>query len=392
MSNKKELELIIEDFKKREIYSNCANPENFFNLEDSQRCAYLGIDCTANSLHIGHLLPIMQATRLAKNNFKILLLLGGATSKIGDPSDKLKERPILDPKILLENQKRMEKQLNLIFNRNENKKISLKNLPLYSFFQENEKILNSIYEILELESKIEEKNNENIWKKYLLNIWPDEIKEDSFKIVDNREWLDKLTFVDFIDKCGRNITINYLLAKETIKQRVNSENGLSFSAFSYSLLQAYDFFYLYKNYKCHGQLGASDQWGNFTTGLKMIKSFDNENKCFALSFNLILDDNGKKISKSDVGTSIIWLDKEKTSFKDLFNFFSNMSDKKAIDFVKKFTFISEEKLEKLLEINNPKSLRILQRILMELFFFLIHGEDGLNWIKENSKKVKFLTN
>jgi len=104
----------------------------------------------------------MQATRLAKNNFKILLLLGGATSKIGDPSDKLKERPILDPKILLENQKRMEKQLNLIFNRNENKKISLKNLPLYSFFQENEKILNSIYEILELESKIEEKNNENI--------------------------------------------------------------------------------------------------------------------------------------------------------------------------------------------------------------------------------------
>lgn len=388
MNNEKELESIIEEFKKRGIYSNCANPENFLNLEESQKCVYLGIDCTANSLHIGHLLPIMQATRLAKNNFKILLLLGGATSKIGDPSDKLKERPILDTKILLENQKKMEQQLRLIFNRNEIKKISLKNLPLYSFFQGNEILLKSIYKILELESIIEEKSKEFVWEKYLSKIWPSEIKKNSFEIVDNREWLDKLTFVDFIDKCGRNITINYLLAKETIKQRINSENGLSFSAFSYSLLQAYDFFYLYKNYNCHGQLGASDQWGNFTTGLKMIKAFDNENKCFALSFNLILDENGKKISKSDLGTNIVWLDKKKTSFKDLFNFFSNMSDQKSIDFVKKFTFISEEQLEKLLEINNPKSLRILQRILMELFFFLIHGEEGLEWIEANSTKVK----
>lgn len=388
MNNKKELELIIEDFKNRGIFSNCANLENFLNLENNQRSAYLGVDCTANSLHIGHLLPIMQASRLAKINFKIFMLLGGATSKIGDPSDKLKERPILNTEILLENQKKMEAQLKNIFNRNDNKGKNLKKPPLFSFFQNNEELLKSIYKILELELNFSFEKQNKIWKKYLSKIWPEEIKKDSFEIVDNRNWLDKLTFVEFIDKCGRNITINYLLAKETIKQRVNSENGLSFSAFSYSLLQAYDFFYLYNNYNCHGQLGSSDQWGNFTTGLKMIKSINNENKCFALSFNLILDDNGKKISKSDTGTNIIWLDEGKTSFKNLFNYFSNMSDLKAIDYIRKFTFISENQLEKLLELNNPKSLRILQRILIELFFFLMHGEQGIVWIENNFSNIK----
>jgi tyrosyl-tRNA synthetase len=158
MNKEKELELIIEDFKNRGIFSNCANPENFLSLNDKQRCVYLGVDCTADSLHIGHLLPIMQAARLAKNNFKILMLLGGATSKIGDPSDKLKERPILDTKILLENQRRMEEQLRLVFGRNQNKNVDLKNLPLFSFFQNNENLLKSIYKIFELDLLNKEQN------------------------------------------------------------------------------------------------------------------------------------------------------------------------------------------------------------------------------------------
>jgi tyrosyl-tRNA synthetase len=379
----KKLELIINDFKDRGVFSNCANPDNFVSLEDNQKSAYLGIDCTADSLHIGHLLPIMQAVRLAKNNFKIFILLGGATSKIGDPSDKLKERPILQQKIIEENQEKLEKQLLRIFGRNEEKTLSLKNFPLEHFFINNSNVLKSVYEILNLNHLNNQNEGNKIWENYISYIWPKEVSKNNFKIVDNKDWLNELTFVDFIDKYGRNITINYLLSKETIKQRISSENGLSFSAFTYSLLQAYDFFYLYKNHGCHGQIGASDQWGNITTGLKMIKSFDNKNKCFALAFNLILDENGKKISKSEVGKNLIWLDKEKTDFVDLFNYFNNMSDEKSIDYIKKFTFITEFQMNELLKLNNPKSMRILQRILTELFFFLIHGVLGLEWIKEN---------
>lgn len=380
MNKKKELKLIIDDLKERGTFSNCANIENFLNLNENEKLAYLGIDCTADSLHIGHLLPIMQAVRLAKSNFKIFLLLGGATSRIGDPSDKLKERPIIENEVLFENQKKMEIQLKGIFSRNTNKIFNFKNMPLECFFQNNQNLIHSIYEILGLE-RDNNKKDEN-WERYVSNIWAEEVKEKSFEIIDNRNWLDNLTFIEFVEKCGRNITINYLLSKETIKQRINSKNGISFSAFSYSLLQAYDFFYLYKNYSCYGQIGSSDQWGNFTTGLKMIKGFNNENKCFALSFNLILDDNGKKISKSDKGKSIIWLNKKKTSYKDLFNYFSNMSDQKAIEFVKKFTFITKYQIEKLIKVNEPKSLRVLQRILIELFFFLIHGKEGIKWIED----------
>ncbi len=123
--------------------------------------------------------------------------------------------------------------------------------------------------------------------------------------MNNQDWFSRLTFVDFIDKYGRNVTVNYLLSKETIRQRIASKNGLSFSAFTYSLLQAYDFFYLYKNYQCHGQVGASDQWGNFTTGLKMVNSLDHDNKCFAFTFKLILNESGKKISKSDNDQGVV---------------------------------------------------------------------------------------
>lgn len=379
----KKLELIIEDFKERGVFSNCANPENFTNLKDEQKSAYLGIDCTADSLHIGHLLPFMQAVRLANNNFKIFMLVGGATSKIGDPSDKLKERPILHQQVLEQNQHKIETQLRQIFARTQQTEtIGLHILPLQLFFGTNQTVLFSIHKILNL-AHLLDGDRQIIWKNYLAHIWPTAVKDDSFEIVDNNDWLSTLTFVDFIDKCGRNITINYLLSKETIKQRISSENGLSFSAFSYSLLQAYDFFHLYKNRGCHGQLGASDQWGNVTTGLKMIKSFDNENNCFALAFNLILDENGKKISKSDTGKNFIWLDAAKTDFPTLFNYFNNMSDEKAVDYIKKFTFITQLQMEQLLELNKPKSMRILQRILTELFFFLIHGEPGLLWISKN---------
>ena len=173
--------------------------------------------------------------------------------------------------------------------------------------------------------------------------------------------------MDFIDKAGRNITINYLLAKETIKQRVSSRVGLSFLAFSYSLLQAYDFYYLYENYNCRGQLGGSDQWGNLTTGLKLIKSFYPTNKTFAFNFPLLTDKEGKKFSKSENSKNTLWLNSDKKIFYD---FFRNMPDPQAQKFVCQFTFLNQKQIEELKKLNNPPQLRIFQRILYELMFFL----------------------
>jgi tyrosyl-tRNA synthetase len=174
--------------------------------------------------------------------------------------------------------------------------------------------------------------------------------------------------VDFIDQVGRNISINYLLAKETIKQRL--ESGLSYSAFSYSLLQAYDFYYLYKNYHCHGQLGGSDQWGNLTTGLKLIRGVYPNGKTFGVTFNMLVDKEGKKLSKSENKSGIIWLDENKTSRQEFYDFFRNMPDPQAEIFIRQFTFLSEEQIKELLKLNRPPRLRILQRILYELVFIL----------------------
>ena len=166
---------------------------------------------------------------------------------------------------------------------------------------------------------------------------------------------------------GRNISISYLLAKETIKQRINSETGLSFLAFSYSLLQAYDFYYLYEAYNCHGQLGGSDQWGNLTTGLKLIRGFHPENKTFTFNFPLLTDKDGKKFSKSESGQKMLWLNNEEHQFSD---FFRNMPDEQVKIYIKQFTFLSESQIKELIKLNNPPKLRILQRVLYELIFIL----------------------
>jgi len=367
------LENFLADLENRGIISAVANKENFLALETSQQCLYLGIDCTADSLHIGHLFQLIQIIRFATIGFRIILILGGATSKIGDPSDKLKERPQLEVKEIENSYQQITTQLtNLLLTR----KKMLNFIPLKKFYFEDLDLLSKIYQILQLDKQ-------NPEKKYWQYIWPLSENNSSFQLFNNNDWLSKLSFVDFIDQVGRKITINYLLAKETIKQRVNSENGLSFMAFSYSLLQAYDFYYLYEKYNCHGQLGGSDQWGNITSGLKLIRSYYPENKCFVLTCNTLVDKEGKKISKTG-NQKTIWLSLEKTSFQDLYDFFSNMSDEQVIIYVKQFTFLSDEQIEKLLVLNNPPKLRILQRILLELIFYLLHQQKGLDYLVKKS--------
>ncbi|MCE8168034.1 MAG: tyrosine--tRNA ligase [Candidatus Moeniiplasma glomeromycotorum] len=370
------LHTFFQDLQWRGIIANSANLENFYQLKPEEKVIYLGIDCTGESLHIGHLFLYLQAVRFAQAGFQILLVLGGATSKIGDPSDKLKERPLLEASQIEDYQKKIKSQLERILIRP--KKIEEVNFaPLELFFSDNQELLKNIYNILEIKK---EDRTEKKWEKYLEYIWP--LKENKFRILNNDDWLGKLTLIDF-NKIGQNISVNYLLSKETIKQRVNSETGLSFLAFSYSLLQAYDFYYLYENYKCHGQLGGSDQWGNLTTGLKLIRSFYPENKTFVFTLNLLTDKGGKKFSKSGSSENILWLNSAK---KDFFNFFSNMTDEQVKVYIKQFTFLRERQIEELIKLNakSPK-LRILQRVLYELIYWLNYGG-----VKEIIYKIKLM--
>ena len=187
------------------------------------------------------------------------------------------------------------------------------------------------------------------------------------------------------NKIGQNISVNYLLSKETIKQRVeNPKASLSFLAFSYSLLQAYDFYYLYENYNCHGQLGGSDQWGNLTTGLKLIHGFYPENKTFVLTWNLLVDKDGKKLSKSEGGKKLL-LNGEQ---RDFYDFFRNMPDEQAKIYIKQFTFLEEEQVNELLKLNNPPKLRILQLILYELIHWLNYGETVKSYFFLSNNKQK----
>ncbi|WNE40610.1 MAG: Tyrosine--tRNA ligase 1 [Mycoplasmataceae bacterium] len=387
----KNLELFFEDLNNRGIIANFANLESFYQLKSEEKVVYLGIDCTAESLHIGHLFLLIQTIRFAEVGFKVLLILGGATSKIGDPSDKSKERPQLESDQLNNYFQSIKNQVSRIVFRSSISKITedLDFSPLESFYSYNPQLLSDIYQVLGINK--EEKNQEK-WKKYLSYIWP--LDENKYQILNNEEWLGNLRLLDF-NRFGRNITINYLLSKETIKQRIeNPAAGLSYLAFSYSLLQAYDFYYLHKKYNCRGQLGGSDQWGNLTTGLELIRKTyleekdqnnantnelsvngpdwkdEEKNKSFAFTFNLLTDKEGKKISKSE-GKKTLWLGGEK---KEFYDFWRNLSDEQAKVYIKQFSFLKESQIEELEKLNNPPKLRIFQWILLELIWFLNYGE------------------
>jgi len=212
-----------------------------------------------------------------------------------------------------------------------------------------------------------------------------------FRILNNKDWLEKMNFIDFLRQTGKYLSIAYLSKKEPAKKRI--ETGLSFLEFSYPLIQAYDFYYLYQNYNCRGQLGGSDQWGNLTTGLKLISSFypeeekvsrEKKNKSFAFNFPLLTDKDGKKFSKSGSSDNILWLNSAK---KDFYNFFRNMTDEQARIYIKQFTFLEEQQIEELIKLNDksPK-LRILQRILYELIYWLNYGEIEVHSHFEKSNK------
>lgn len=292
--------------------------------------AYVGIDPTADSLHIGHLTGVMMLKHLQNAGHRPVVLLGGATGMIGDPSGKSKERNLMDEKSLRSNQHALEQQLQ----------------KLLDFSQE---------------------------------------KQNQALLVNNYDWMKDFSFLEFIRDVGKHLTVNYMMAKDSVKKRLgsDSQNGMSFTEFSYQIVQGYDFYYLYQNLNCKLQMGGSDQWGNITTGTELIRR-KSGGEAFALTCPLMIKADGNKFGKTEEGN--IWLDPEKTSPYKFYQFWLNISDEDATRLIKVFSLKDKKTLEELIEKHREEPhRRILQKEMAEELTIRIHGEKELEAAQKASK-------
>ena len=293
------------------------------HLSKNKTLGYIGFDPTSDSLHIGSLVPIFILKHYQNAGHTPIVLLGGATGMIGDPSGKSDERNLLDKKILKHN----EKKLKIQFEKFLDFKSSIPNKAL---------------------------------------------------LVNNYDWMSKFSIIDFVRDIGKHITVNYMMGKESVKKRISKDTtqGMSFTEFTYQLIQGYDFLHLYKEMNCLLQLGGSDQWGNITTGTELIRRKENK-KAFAITCPLIKKSDGSKFGKSEGGN--IWLDKDKTSVYKFYQYWLNISDEDAINYIKVFTFLSKENVEDIIEEHNEdRSRRLLQNKISEIVTLMVHSEQDLN--------------
>ena len=292
-------------------------------LLKNSTAGYIGFDPTADSLHIGNLVQIMTLVHFQKCGHTPVILIGGATGMIGDPSGKSKERSFLDEEILINNQRKIKKQF--------------------------EKFLNF------------SGNN-------------------SASIVNNKKWFEDFNILEFLRKVGKHISVNYMMAKDSVKNRL--ETGISFTEFSYQLIQGYDFYWLWKNKDVRIQFGGSDQWGNILTGNELIRRIDG-GESFALTTPLITKSDGGKFGKTEEGN--VWLDETKTSPYKFYQFWINVSDEDAKIFIKIFTQKSKEEIDILISDHNKEPhLRILQNALAEEITEIVHNKEKLNIAKSTS--------
>lgn len=286
--------------------------------------AYIGFDPTADSLHIGSLAQIFTLIRLQKAGHKPIALIGGATGMVGDPSGKSAERNLLDEDTL-------------------NKNINGVKTQLQKFLDFNS-------------------------------------SANGAELVNNYEWMKEYSFIHFIRDVGKHLTVSYMMAKDSVKNRL--ENGMSFTEFSYQLLQAYDFYYLYKHKNCKLQMGGSDQWGNITSGTELIRRKIN-GEAFGLTTQLIKKADGTKFGKTETGN--IWLDKTKTSPYKFFQYWINTSDEDAKNFIKVFTFLPQSTINNLIsEHDKDPGKRILQKTLTKEITCMVHSEADYNSALETS--------
>ena len=299
-------------------------------LNNEITSGYIGFDPTADSLHIGSLVPILLLVHLQKAGHKPYALVGGATGMIGDPSGKNEERNLLSEEILQRNQAGVKKQL--------------------------EKFLDF-----------------------------DASKPNAAVMVNNYDWFKEMLFLDFIRDAGKHITVNYMMAKDSVKKRIEGENGISFTEFSYQLIQGYDFYWLYKKYNCKLQMGGSDQWGNITTGAELIRR-KTGGEAFAFTCPLLTKTDGSKFGKTEKGN--IWLDAEKTSPYQFYQFWLNAADEDAKNWIKIFTFLSKNEIDDLIKQHDENaSARVLQKKLAKEITLFVHGDDGLKQALETTEKL-----
>ena len=293
--------------------------------------AYLGTDPTADSLHIGHLCGIMMLRHLQRCGHKPYLLVGGATGMIGDPSGKSQERNLLDTETLYHNQEAIKKQVS--------------------------KFLDF-----------------------------DGTEPNKAELVNNYDWMKDFTFLDFAREVGKHITVNYMMAKESVQQRLNgtSRDGLSFTEFTYQLLQGYDFLYLHQKYGVSMQLGGNDQWGNMTTGTELIRrTMGNDEETFCLTCPLITKSDGKKFGKTESGN--VWLDRNRTTPYAFYQFWLNVSDVEAERYIKIFTDLDKETIDALVaEHQQDPGRRALQKRLAEEVTVMVHSKEDLQTAQEAS--------
>ena len=287
---------------------------------------YIGFDPTSDSLHIGSLVPIILLVHLEKFGHKPIALVGGATGMIGDPSGKSDERNLLDEATLNHNVAGIKRVLSRFLDFNS----TAKNAPI---------------------------------------------------LVNNYDWMKTFTFIDFAREVGKRITVNYMMAKDSVKKRLEGEGeGMSFTEFTYQLIQGYDFYHLHKHYNCVLQMGGSDQWGNITTGTELVRRMNtNTNevaKAYAMTCPLITKADGSKFGKSESGN--IWLDADKTSVYQFYQFWLNTTDVDAEKYIKIFTFLEEDTINTLIETHKTEPhLRLLQRKLADEVTVFVHSEAEL---------------
>lgn len=290
-------------------------------FEKEQVTAYLGIDPTADSLHIGHLCGVMMLRHLQQAGHKPIALVGGATGMIGDPSGKSQERNLLDEETLAHNVNCIKKQLS---------------------------------HFLDFESDV----------------------PNRAELVNNYDWMKDFKFLDFARDIGKHITVNYMMAKESVQKRLNGEarDGLSFTEFTYQLLQGYDFLHLYQTKNCKLQMGGSDQWGNITTGTELIRrTLGAEAEAFALTCPLITKSDGRKFGKTESGN--VWLDPKRTTPYTFYQFWLNVADDEAERYIKIFTSLSHEEIDAAIaEHRQDPGRRTLQKLLGREITTMVHSQ------------------
>ena len=308
----------IEELKWRGLLFDITPETEKFLLERPEK-GYIGFDPTADSMHIGSLVQIIILMHFQKAGHSPIILLGGATGMIGDPSGKSDERNLLDQKTLVKNCNGIKKQF--------------------------EKFLN--------------------FKKTI---------DNPALLVNNYDWMKSYSLIDFSREIGKHLTVNYMMAKESVKKRLGSESkvGMSFTEFTYQLIQGYDFLHLYNSLDCKLQMGGSDQWGNITTGTELIRRKEG-GKSYAITCPLIKKTDGSKFGKTENGN--VWLDKSRTSPYKFYQFWLNTTDDDAMTYIKIFTFLTKKTIEnKIKEHSETPHLRLLQKIIAEEVTTLVHGK------------------